>query len=317
MGALKDRLPWTHRTMLVGCVAIAGIPPLAGFFSKDEILWSAYKIGGYGQAVWLVGLVAAALTAFYMFRLYFLTFHGEFRGTPEQAAHLHESPASMIVPLQVLALGSVLVGFLGVPAVLGGSNRFEHFLEPAFEAAHHAQQAVFPAISHDHDVELGLMGASVLVALAGIFLAWQLYKRHPAVPETLAETLEAPYRLLLNKYHVDELYDRLFVRGLALGGGGALYAVDRQVVDGGDGEVRPGLGVNGVAWLTRDVVARVSDFWDRWVVDGLVNLTALVLDNVSYFFRALQNGLVQHYALSMLIGVFFIIAAGRWVFGLY
>ncbi len=107
------------------------------------------------------------------------------------------------------------------------------------------------------------------------------------------------------------------MRGLALGGGRALHANDRCVIDGGDGEVRAGLGVNGLAWAVRDVVARASDFWDRWVVDGAVNLTAFVLDNMSYAFRAVQNGLVQHYALSMLIGLFLLIAAGRFVLGLY
>jgi NADH:ubiquinone oxidoreductase subunit 5 (subunit L)/multisubunit Na+/H+ antiporter MnhA subunit len=116
---------------------------------------------------------------------------------------------------------------------------------------------------------------------------------------------------------VDELYDAVIVRGITLGGGRALFAVDRYVVDGGDGEVRPGLGVNGVAWATRDVIAAFSNAWDRWVVDGLVNLTAIVLDNLSYVFRSMQNGLVQHYALSMLIGVFLLIAAGRFVLGLY
>jgi NADH-quinone oxidoreductase subunit L len=137
------------------------------------------------------------------------------------------------------------------------------------------------------------------------------------IPETLAAGLPLPYRTLLNKYWVDEIYGAVFVRGLALGGGNALHAADRYVVDGGDGEVRPGLGVNGVTWGTRDVVARASDLWDRWVVDGAVNLTAFLLDNLSYAFRSVQNGLVQHYALSMLIGIFLLIAAGRFVLGLY
>ncbi|HET8645872.1 MAG TPA: NADH-quinone oxidoreductase subunit L, partial [Vicinamibacteria bacterium] len=134
MGGLRKAMPRTHLTMLIGCIAIAGIPPLAGFVSKDEILWSAYKIGGYGRAVFLVGAVAAALTAFYMFRLYWMTFGGSFRGTEEQAAHLHESPRAMTAPLVLLAAGSVVVGFLGIPAVLGEmvgvGNWFEHFLHP-------------------------------------------------------------------------------------------------------------------------------------------------------------------------------------------
>jgi NADH-quinone oxidoreductase subunit L len=317
MGGLRAKLPWTHLTMLVGCIAIAGIPPLAGFFSKDEILWSAFKVGGYGEWVWGLGAVAAAMTAFYMFRLYWMTFGGRFRGTDEQEQHLHESPSSMVVPLQVLAVGSIVVGFLGVPAVLLGSNRIEHFLEPAFVHAHHALREVFAQPVPGHGVELGLMGLSVVIAGLGILAATRFYRGDPVIPTRLAAALAGPYRLLLNKYWVDEIYNALLVRGLVLGGGNALHAADRFVVDGGDGEVRPGLGVNGVAWATRDVVARASDLWDRWIVDGAVNATAFVLDNMSYAFRSVQNGLVQHYVLSMLIGVFLLIAAGRFLLGLY
>jgi NADH-quinone oxidoreductase subunit L len=317
MGGLRSRLPWTHATMLVGCIAIAGIPPLAGFFSKDEILWSAYRAGGYGRWVWAVGVAAAALTAFYMFRLYRMTFGGSFRGTEEQARHLHESPATMVVPLQVLAAGSILAGFLGVPAVLGGGNFMEHFMEPAFVGAHHALGEVFTAALPGHGVELGLMGLSVLVAAAGILVAIRLYRGAFEIPNRLAASLPGVYRTLVNKYWVDELYGAVFVRGLALGGGKALFANDRFVIDGGDGEVRMGLGVNGTAWWVRDVFARLSNLWDRYVVDGAVNLAAIVLDNLSYAFRAVQSGLVQHYALSMMIGLFLMIAAGRFVLGLY
>jgi NADH-quinone oxidoreductase subunit L len=321
MGGLKAKLPWTHLTMLVGCIAIAGIFPFAGFFSKDEILWSAFKAGGYGRVVWGVGVLVAAMTAFYMFRLYWMTFGGAFRGTADQAHHLHESPASMVVPLQILAAGSILAGFLGVPAVMGGfvglPNVFEHFTEPAFESAHHAVAEVFTAAVPGHGVEWGLMGLSLLIAVGGIVVATRFYMRDFAIPDRLAASLPGAYRTLLDKFWVDELYGAVFVRGLALGGGRALHASDRFVVDGGDGEVRAGLGVNGAAWATRDVVAQASNLWDRWVVDGLVNLTAFVLDNLSYAFRAVQDGLVQHYALSMLIGLFVLIAAGRFLLGLY
>jgi NADH-quinone oxidoreductase subunit L len=161
------------------------------------------------------------------------------------------------------------------------------------------------------------MGASIAVALIGIFAGRNFYKIRPQIADHLAATFAGVHRLLTNKYYVDELYGALFVRGVALGGGHALHGLDRYVVDGGDGEVRPGLGVNGIAWATRDVLAGFSDLWDRHVVDRLVNLTAAVLDNTSYLFRAVQDGLVQHYALSMLIGVFLLIAAGRFVLGLY
>jgi NADH-quinone oxidoreductase subunit L len=321
MGGLRAKLPWTHLTMLVGCIAIAGIFPLAGFFSKDEILWSAFKVGGYGRVVWGIGVLVAAMTAFYMFRLYWMTFGGSFRGTADQAHHIHESPKTMIVPLQVLAVGSILAGFLGGPAVMGElagvPNVIEHFMEPAFEPAHHALGEVFTAAVPGHGVEWALMGLSLLVAVGGILLATRFYKADFAIPSRLAAAFPGVHRTLLNKYWVDELYGAVFVRGLTIGGGRALHANDRFVVDGGDGEVRPGLGVNGVAWAVRDVVAGASNLWDRWVVDGLVNLTAFVLDNLSYAFRAVQNGLVQHYALSMLIGVFLLIAAGRFLLGLY
>jgi NADH-quinone oxidoreductase subunit L len=314
MGGLKKKLPSTHLTMLVGCIAIAGVPPLAGFFSKDEILWSAYKIGGYGTYVWGMGLAVAAMTAFYMFRLYHMTFSGTFRGTEDQWHHVHESPRTMVLPLQVLAVGSILAGLLGVPAVLGHAlhipNVFETFTEPVFEAAHETLPQVFTAAPPAHTIEVGLMAASITIAAFGIALAWQLFRRHPEVPQRIASSVAPAYRLLLNKYHVDEIYGAVFVRGLALGGGTTLHAVDRHLVDGGDGEVRPGLGVNGIGWAVREGVAKLSDFFDRWFVDGAVNLVAAIFDNLSYVFRSLQNGLVQHYALSMLIITLFMIGIG-------
>jgi NADH-quinone oxidoreductase subunit L len=314
MGGLKDRLPWTHRTMLIGCLAITGIPLFAGFFSKDEILWSAFKIGGYGRVVWVVGAVTALMTAFYMFRLYWMTFGGSFRGTAEQAHHLHESPKTMVLPLQVLAIGSITAGFLGVPLLLGQHlgvpNLLEHWLEPTFEQAHHALGKVFPAAVPAHGVELALMGLSVLIAAAGIAVATRFYKEAFAIPTRIAAAWPRVYRMLLNKCKVDEAYDLLFVRGAALGGGRALYAVDRYFVDGGDGEVRAGGGVNGLAWGVRDLVAKASDLWDRWVVDGLVNLGSLVLENLSYLFRAVQNGRVQHYAWVMLLGLLLLVLVG-------
>jgi NADH-quinone oxidoreductase subunit L len=261
------------------------------------------------------------MTAFYMFRLYYMTFSGSFRGGPEAEHHVHESPKSMIVPLQVLAVGSILAGFLGIPALIGElvhlPNWFEHFLHPVMADAHHTLAEVHRNPVPGHGVEWALMGASVFIATAGILLARHFYKQHPEIPERLAASLAAAHRVLTNKYYVDELYGKVFVRGLALGGGHLLHANDRFVIDGGDGEVRPGFGVNGVAWMTRDVLARLSDFWDRWVVDGFVNLLAFVLDNLSYVFRAVQNGLVQHYALNAILGLFLLIAAGRFLFGLY
>ncbi len=318
MGGLAKKMPWTARTMLVGCIAIAGVPPLAGFFSKDEILWSAFRIGGYGLYVWGIGLVVAVMTAFYMFRLYHMTFAGSFRGTEEQEHHVHESPATMIVPLQVLAVGSILAGFLGVPALLGLGvipNVFEGFLEPVVERAHAMLEKIFVLPPPGHGVEGALMLASVLIAFVGIGVATHFYRARPEIPARLAGSWAGVHRVLLNKYYVDELYNAVFVRGLALGGGTTFFGVDRNFIDGGDGEVRPAwpLSVNGIGWLARDVVAALSDLWDRWIVDGIVNLTAFLLDSLSYVFRAAQNGLVQHYALAMLIGLLFLIGAAKYI----
>jgi NADH-quinone oxidoreductase subunit L len=227
----------------------------------------------------------------------------------------------MTVPLQVLAVGSVVAGLVGIPALLGHligvSNWFEHFLHPVFADAHHTLEKVFTRPVPGHGTEALLMLASVAIAAAGIFLATRFYRAHPEIAERLAGTFATAHRVLTNKYYVDELYGKVFVRGLALGGGNTLFANDRLFIDGGDGEVRPGFGVNGLAWLTRDIVARLSNFWDKWIVDGAVNLLAAILDNLSYLFRAVQNGLVQSYALSAIIGLFFLIAAGRYLLGLY
>src|SRR6266850_8233826 len=265
-----------------------------------------------------MGFAVGAMTAFYMFRLYHMTFSGTFRGTEDQWHHVHESPRTMVLPLQVLAVGSILAGLLGVPAILGDllhiPHVFEQFTDPVFEAAHETLPKVFTAAPPAHTIEMSLMAASVTIAALGIGLAWLLFHRHPEFPGRVATSLGPAYRLLLNKYYVDEIYQALFVRGVALGGGQALYAVDRYVVDGGDGEVRPGLGVNGIGWFVREGVAKISDFFDRWFVDGAVNLLAALFDNLSYVFRSLQNGLVQHYALSMLIIILFMIGIGsRWI----
>jgi NADH-quinone oxidoreductase subunit L len=324
MGGLKDKMPWTSRTMFIGCLAIAGIFPFAGFFSKDEILWSAYKVGGYGHVVWGIAVVTAAMTAFYMFRLYHMTFSGSFRGTPEQAAHVHESPKSMVIPLQILAAGSIVVGFLGIPAVIGHlvhvGNAFEHFLAPTMRTANDVLWTqVFTHVAHSEALEWGLMGMSLAIAIGGILLATYFYKTNPEIPKTLATSLAPVHKLLLNKYYVDEIYNAVFVRGLALGGGSAFWANDRYFIDGGDGRVRPAwpLSANGIAWMVRDLIAIASNFWDRWVVDGAVRLTGFVLETGSYVFRGIQNGLIQQYALLMLIGVFLIIWMGGCVFKLY
>jgi len=230
MGGLKGKLPATYRTFLIGTVALAGIPPLAGFFSKDAILGAAAEHGQW--ALWAIGWVTAGLTALYMFRAVFMTFHGEFRGTPEQAHHLHESPAVITVPLWVLAFGAVFAGFLGVPAVLGGGDRFHHFLAPV--VAPLGAEAAAEAHHLGTGAELALVALSVAIALAGLGLASALYRRRPALDgdRAVAAGLGSFYRLLAAKYYVDEIYDRLVVRPLAALSRLFWKGVDGLLIDG-------------------------------------------------------------------------------------
>ena len=287
MGGLKDKIPTTYWTIGLATLAIAGIPPLAGFVSKDEILWYSFAGPWSNKALWVIGVLTAGLTAFYMFRLLFMTFWGERRYSDEVEHHLHESPASMLTPLRVLAVLSVIGGFMGWPAVLGGVNRFERFLAPVFE------NPKVPELHHyAHSVEYGLMAFSVGVAALGIYLAYRFYVKNPELPERLADSLRTAHTVLLNKYYVDELYDALFVnRTKNLGNG--FSAFDRTVVDGG---------VNGSAWLTR-ITAEGSRRWDIWVIDGFVNLVAFVVRLMSYPVRMVQTGQVQSYALLIVLGM--------------
>jgi NADH-quinone oxidoreductase subunit L len=293
MGGLKDKIPITHWTMWVGSIAIAGIPGFAGFFSKDEILWQAFSSPKGSTLLWFVGLATAALTAFYMWRLMNMTFYGKSRVAPEAAAHVHESPASMTVPLMVLAAGSVLAGWLGVPklwTVFGDSFRgFEHWLAPAFAstAAEAAQEGRYPA-----SFEWTLMGLSVAVAIIGIAVARYLYYVRTEIPGRIEAKCKPLYTLLYNKWYVDELYDFLFVNGFGKGGGRVLGVFDREVVDGG---------VNGAGWLTR-FSGKVSMWWDTWIVDGAVRFTAFTVKMLSYPVCILETGRLQTYAFFVVVG---------------
>ena len=297
MGALKDKIPTTFRTMFVGSVAIAGIPGLAGFFSKDEILWQVFSAPGGSKTVYIVGLMTAAMTAFYMWRLMFMTFYGESRVDAASASHIHESPASMTLPLTVLAAGSVLAGWIGVPklwAFLPDSFRaFEHWLEPVLvrHAAHGA--AAGHAEAHgDASLEWLLMGLSVAIAIGGILFARSLYGKRWTVDPI--EALTGPmHKILLNKWYVDEIYNYLLVDGMAKKGGALLGRFDKQVVDGG---------VNGAGWLTR-FTSTVSMWWDRWIIDGAVRLAALLTQILSFPMRLVQTGQVQAYALVFVLGI--------------
>ncbi len=199
MGGLKKHMPITHATFLVGCLAIAGIPIFSGFFSKDEILAFAFD---QQPILWIVAAITAGLTAFYMFRLYFLTFHGKFRGTHEQEHHLHESPVSMTVPLVVLAILATLSGFLGLPHVFG-HHILEHFLSVNGSV-----------LSLSHASELLLMAASVAIAAFGITMAYYLYIKRAILPEGDDAPKAMTYRWSQNKFYVDELYNNVIVQPL-------------------------------------------------------------------------------------------------------
>jgi NADH-quinone oxidoreductase subunit L len=203
MGGLRKYTPITFWTMLIAALAISGIFPLAGFFSKDEILWSAWSRGYH--LIWFVGILTAGLTAFYMFRLVFLAFNGNPRFSEEVRHHLHESPSSMTLPLIALGILSVIGGFIGLPAWLG-SNRFFHFLEPSLALAFRPEPHEFA-----HSVELGFAAMSIAVAAIGIYVAYRLYISRPEAASALAERWKGIYRLLFRKYYVDELYDATIV----------------------------------------------------------------------------------------------------------
>jgi len=275
MGGLKEYIPWTHRTFLVATIAIAGIPPFAGFFSKDTILWEAFA-GEHGSVwLWAVGLVTAGLTAFYMFRLVFLTFYGKTRLSAEKAHHVHESPKSMIVPLMILGVLSMVGGWLWWPAFMPLSTAFPHWL---------SSSVVLHEAHGSHALEIGLALTSVGVAVAGILVARKFYLVSPELPGLLAARTGAVYRLLLDKYRVDELYQATVVRGvLKLSAASAWF--DRVVVDGL---------VNGTAWFLRGLVFIKGSF-DRLVVDGLVNLVAWLTFWLGRQTRRLQTGQLQMY----------------------
>jgi NADH-quinone oxidoreductase subunit L len=288
MGGLWSKIPITAWTFLLATIAISGIPPLAGFVSKDAILAASFNAR---PLLWAIGFVTAGMTAFYMFRLVFLTFFGESRVPHDVEHHIHESPRSMTVPLMILALLSVVGGWIGWPESLGGSDHFAKFLDPVI--ARHAEVIAAVPEATQRASEYELMAASVLVGLIGISLAWFFYLRRPRIPGTLAARSGGLYRLLYNKYYVDQIYDAMFVnRTKDLGT--TLGAFDRDVIDG--------LGVNGAGWVTR-AFSSISMVWDKWIIDGLVNLAARIVWIFSYPVRMIQSGRVSNYALLIVLGV--------------
>ncbi|MFT3933096.1 MAG: NADH-quinone oxidoreductase subunit L [Chitinophagaceae bacterium] len=220
MGGLKKYLPITHITFLLGCIAIAGIPPFSGFFSKDEILAAAYESN---KIYWVIGVLTAAMTAFYMFRLYATTFRGSFRGTHEQEHHLHESPAAMTIPLVILAILACVAGFVGIPEVFAkDAHALEHFLSPIFEGSYKLKMHE-PA---DHGTEIMLMGVSVGLALIAIIYAWNKFSKEPDMEEATGFG-----KVLANKWYVDELYDAIVVKPLNALGKFLDNAIEKSGID--------------------------------------------------------------------------------------
>jgi NADH-quinone oxidoreductase subunit L len=266
MGGLKRKMPATYWTMLIASLAIAGIPPLSGFFSKDEILLGAFS-GGH-PIIYALGLATSLLTAFYMFRLFFKTFHGEPRMTEERWEHAHESPGSMTTPLVLLAIGAAIAGFVGVPEFLGGgdaswTNLVGRYLSPSLAVGEHASASTALA--------WGLMSAAVAVGVIGILAAWRLYVVRPGTAAKLAQRMPAAYNTLANKYWVDEAYNALFVN--------------------------PGKAFARALWKVADA----------GLIDGAVNGLARAIGGLSLIGRKLETGYIRNYALAIFVGAIVLI----------
>ncbi len=265
MGGLKSAMPRTYWTFLISSFAIAGFPPLAGFFSKDEILWKAFAQGSLW--LWAIGAGAALMTAFYMFRLVTLTFDGEPRWGHDK--HPHESPATMTLPLIVLAFLAIVGGFVGVPAALGGGNGIEQWLEPVFRPA---EEKLAAAGSAGHAAEYLLMGASVAVALIGFYYGRKVFRRNPRADETFRKKASGLYALVSNKYYIDEAY---------------MGAVADPVVKGSE--------------------KLLFRFFDVLIIDGLVNGIAAAAGRAGAALRRVQTGVVYQYAAIFVIGIIIIL----------
>jgi len=267
MGGLKSHLPTTYKTFLVASLAIAGIPPLSGFFSKDEILWETFATGHF--ILYLIGLITALMTAFYVFRLFNLTFEGK----PRYPSHIHphESPKVMTIPLVILAVLSAIGGFVGIPAVFVGENGnlFKNWLSPVYEPA---ESYLLHVNLYSHATEILLMLISVAAGVTGILLARHFYLKNIKPIEWLIERFKKLYNLLFNKYYVDEIYDFLIVTPLIKTSEKFLWKIS-----------------------------------DAMIIDGFVNGTAEMIDDIAKVIRKVQTGVAQFYALIMIFGITLII----------
>ena len=330
MGGLRKYMPVTFWTFLVGTLAITGIPGLSGFFSKDEILWKAFSSSHGHWALWLVGLIAAGCTSFYMFRLVFKTFFGknyselvhhapeqETSGTPvccdDKSSHnahgthkgpAHESPWIMTVPLIILAVLSIIGGYVGIPAIIGGANQIEHFMEPVFTQPLHAEAGFSsPTTSENHTLELILMIVSVLVALAGIGSAYYLYMVKPHLPKQLAAKFAFIYKLVFNKYYVDEIYQKVVVNNLLRLNNLLAYQIDLGIID----RIVNATGLGTVK------VSNGSGWTDQTFVDGAVNGTATTVLTGGKVARIPQTGRLKNYLTWAVAGVVVLVAGFWWL----
>ena len=277
MGGLSSKIKVTYWTMLIATIAIAGFPPLAGFFSKDAILFGAFTVDGAsggngGHILYAIGLLTALLSSFYMFRLVFLTFHGKQR-YDEHHVHVHESPWSMLGPLVVLAVLSVVGGWVAAPALWGGKDHFTLFLSPIF-AAHEATGLSEAAA---HSLELILAGVAIAAATLGLLTAFWLYLRQPGKPAQFAKSLQPVYKTLLNKYYVDELYAATVVRPLV--------------------------------WISDHVLWKIVDVE---AIDGTVNGIAQGATAVGDRVRRTQSGNARSYATWVVVGALVVIVILFW-----
>lgn len=267
MGGLRKKLPVTFMSMLAGTIAISGIPPFAGFFSKDEILAHAFE---HSKVLWIIGVIGAMFTAFYMFRMLFLTFSGSFRGTHEQEHHLHESPPSMTIPLIVLAILSVVGGFIGVPHVLGGNHWLEHFLAPVFEVSN----TKLPAVHTEASTEYILMAVSVASAIIAALIAYIRYVKGAHVPAPDSADRNVLAKLSYNKFYIDEIYAALIEKPL-----------------------------NGLSRIFYKII-------DKAVIDGIVNGFGKATGLAGKGIRLLQTGNIGFYIFMMVAGIIALLVYG-------
>lgn len=262
-GGLKKYMPHTYIVFLIAAIAISGIPPFSGFFSKDEILWYSYANGG--MFYWILGAGTAMMTAFYMFRLYILTFEGKERFGHDK--HPHESPKIMTIPLMVLAGLSVIGGFIGIPEIFSGEhgNKFHTWLAPIFR---NAERKLELFGTHSHTEELILMTLSVIGAAAAIWFARHVYLKNPSIASNTVSKFRGLYNLLWNKYFVDEAYDAAIITPIVKGSRSLLWK-----------------------------------FTDNMIIDGLINGTAKLIDVIASGIRKIQTGVAQIYAVVMILGI--------------